>query len=148
MNSSEFERSWRPNRSQQVNYWGTPETYASNELCKRSVASKLWPQQADGLFYQGDAEIGENLHFFIKRSAPENFQREIFSKGVPTESLRTHGSEYVYERGQRHIFGRVIPTRSRERAAKRDLPAKIRRRKKKLAGHQKIFYAKSSWEKF
>ena len=41
-------------------------------------------------------EIGENLHFFIKRSAPENFQRENFSKGVPTETLRTHGSEYVY----------------------------------------------------
>ena len=55
----------------------------------------MW-QQAGGLFYQGDTEIGENLHFFIKRSAPENFQRENFSKGVPTESLRTHGSEYVY----------------------------------------------------
>ena len=54
------------------------------------------PQEADELFYQGDTEIGDNLHFFIKRSAPENFQREIFSKGVATESLRTHGSEYVY----------------------------------------------------
>ena len=60
------------------------------------MASKLWPQQTDGLFYQGETEIGENLQFFIKRSAPENFQREIFSKGVPTESLRTHGSEYAY----------------------------------------------------
>ena len=40
------------------------------------------PQQADGIFYQGDTEIGENLPFFIKRSAPENFQRENFSKGV------------------------------------------------------------------
>ena len=69
---------------------------ASNELCGRSVASKLRPQQADGLFYQGDTEIGEKLHFFIKSSAPENFQGEIFLKGVPTESLRTHGSEYVY----------------------------------------------------
>ena len=80
--------------------FGAPlKTYghnASNELCGRSVASKLWPQQADGLFYQGDTEIGENLHFFIKRSAPENFQGENFSKGVPTETLRTHGSEYVY----------------------------------------------------
>ena len=25
MHSSEFGRSWRPNRSQQVNFWGTPE---------------------------------------------------------------------------------------------------------------------------
>ena len=48
------------------------------------------------VIFQGDTEIGKNLHFFIKRSAPENFQRENFSKGVPTESLRTHGSEYVY----------------------------------------------------
>ena len=61
-----------------------------------SQAPKFWPQQANGLFYQGDTEIGENLHFFIKRSAPENFQRGNFSKGVPTESLRTRGSEYVY----------------------------------------------------
>ena len=29
----------------------------------------MCPQQANGLFYQGDTEIGENLHFFIKRSA-------------------------------------------------------------------------------
>ena len=60
------------------------------------MTSKLCSQQADGLFYQGETEIDENLHFFMKRSAPENFQGEIFSKGVPTESLRTHGSEYVY----------------------------------------------------
>ena len=52
----------------------------------------------------------------------ENFQGENFLGGVPTESLRTHGSEYVYQRGQRHIFVRVIPARSQERAAKRDLP--------------------------
>ena len=57
---------------------------------------KIWPQQVDRLFYQGEAEIGENMHFFMKQSAPENFQCENFSKGVPTESLRTHGSEYVY----------------------------------------------------
>ena len=60
------------------------------------MASKLRPQQADGLFDQGETEIGENLRFFIKRSAPENFQHENFSKAVPTEFLRTHGSEYVY----------------------------------------------------
>ena len=37
---------------------------ASNELCGRSVASKLWPQQANGLFYQGETEMSENLHFY------------------------------------------------------------------------------------
>ena len=47
------------------------------------MASKLRPQQADGLFYQGETKIGENLHFFIKRSAPENFQREIFRREYP-----------------------------------------------------------------
>ena len=75
MHSSEFLGGAGPNRLQQVNFWGTTE---------------------NGLFYPGETEMGENLHFFIKRSAPENFQCEIFLKGVPTESLRTHGSEYVY----------------------------------------------------
>ena len=98
MHSSEFGRSWRPNRSQQVNFWGTLKTYghnASNELCGRSVASKLIPQQAGGLFHQGDTEIGENLHFFIKRSTPENFQCDNFPGGGPMELLGDHASEYV-----------------------------------------------------
>ena len=69
--------------------------YASNELCGRSVASKLIPQQAGGLFHQGDTEIGENLHFFIKRSTPENFQCDNFPGGGPMESLGDHASEYV-----------------------------------------------------
>ena len=42
------------------------------------MASKLRPQQADGLFYQGGTEIGENLHFFKKRFAPEFFNVKIF----------------------------------------------------------------------
>ena len=83
--------------------FGAPlKTYghnASNELCGKSVASKLRPQQANGLFYQGDTEIGENLHLFIKRSAPENFQHEFFS---------------------------MLLLPKVERVAKRDLPAKLR----------------------
>ena len=63
------------------------------------MASKLRPQQANGLFYQGDTEIGENLHLFIKRSAPENFQHEFFS---------------------------MLLLPKVERVAKRDLPAKLR----------------------
>ena len=58
------------------------------------MASKLRPRQANGLFYRGETAIGENLHFFIKRSAPNNFQQENFSGGVPTESLFTQDSEY------------------------------------------------------
>ena len=66
-----------------------------------SYVEGRWPQNCDrskptDYFIRGETEIGENLHFFIKRSAPENFQHENFSKGVATESLRTHGSEYVY----------------------------------------------------
>ena len=57
---------------------------------------KIVTEASRRIILPGDTEIGENLHFFIKRSAPENFQRENFSKGVPTESLRTHGSEYAY----------------------------------------------------
>ena len=96
--SSHFGRSWRPNCWDQVNFWGTPKQmgyYASNELCGRSVASKLIPQQAGGLFHQGDTEIGENLHFLIKRSTPENFQCDNFPGGGPMESLGDHASEYV-----------------------------------------------------
>ena len=48
------------------------------------------------IFSPSGAENCENLFFLRNRSVPENFQREIFSGGVPTESLRTHDSEYVY----------------------------------------------------
>ena len=35
------------------------------------------------------------IPFFVNRSVPENFQREIFSGQVPTESLRNQDSENV-----------------------------------------------------
>ena len=60
------------------------------------MASKLRSERADGFFHQRDAENCENLFFLRNRSVPENFQREIFSEGVPMDSLRTHDSEYVY----------------------------------------------------
>ena len=49
------------------------------------MASKLWPQQADGLFYQGETEIGENLHFFYKTLRTRKFSRGKFFEGS------THG---------------------------------------------------------
>ena len=60
------------------------------------MASKLWVHEPDTFFLEAAREISEKWNFFVKRSVPENFQWENFSKGVPTESLRTHGSEYVY----------------------------------------------------
>ena len=57
-------------------------------------------------------EIGENMFFFVKRSVPENFQRENFSGQVPTESLRTQDSENVYERWVQQIFDPVLVARS------------------------------------
>ena len=54
------------------------------------------PQLADDFFYQSEMEICEKRKIFVNRSVPENFQGENFSKGVPTETLCTHGSEYVY----------------------------------------------------
>ena len=83
----------------------------------------------------GDAEISENLCFFIKRSVAPNLQIETFLGPAPTDSPRTQLSEYLYERYVKNFLVRVIPVRSRERAAKRDLPAKIGHRNKKRHGH-------------
>ena len=60
----------------------------SNELCGRSVASKLSPQQADGFFYQSDMKIREKWKFFVNRSEPENFQWEKFLEQVPTSTTK------------------------------------------------------------
>ena len=84
----------------------------SNELCGRSVASKLSPQQADGFFFQSDMKIREKGKFFVNRSVPENFQWENFLGQVPTEALRTQDSENVYERWVQQIFDPVLVARS------------------------------------
>ena len=71
----------------------------------------------------------------IKRSVAPNFKIETFLGPALTDSPRTQLSEYLYERYVKKNFVRVIPVRSRERAAKRDLPAKIGNRNKKSHGH-------------
>ena len=48
----------------------------SNELCGRSVASKLSLQQADGFFYQRDMKIREKRKFFSLRP-PGRKRKEI-----------------------------------------------------------------------
>ena len=48
----------------------------SNELCGRSVASKLSLQQADGFFYQSDMKIREKWKFFSLRP-PGRKRKEI-----------------------------------------------------------------------
>ena len=60
----------------------------------------------------------EKRYFFVNRSVPENFQREIFSGQVPTEFLRTQDSEYVYERWVQQMFDPVLVARSWVRATK------------------------------
>ena len=54
---------------------------------------------------------------------------------------------YIY-RGLTDIFVRVIPARSREMAAKSDVPAKLRWCNKKCFGQTRHLWAKSSWEDF
>ena len=54
---------------------------------------------------------------------------------------------YIY-RGLTDIFVRVIPARSREMAAKSDVPAKVRSRNKHNSAQTKHLWAKSSWEDF
>ena len=114
----------------------------SNELCGRSVASKLSLQQADGFFYQGDMKIREKGKFFVNRSVPEHFQWEIFLGQVPTESLSTQDSQYLYERGVETFFDSVVPPRSWKMPVRRQLPAKLGRCCKKLGGHNFNFRAK------
>merc|ERR1711978_166241 len=80
-------------------------------------------------------EFREKWKFFVNRSVPENFQWENFLGQVPTESLRTQDSENVYERWVQQIFDPVLPARSWEMPVKCELPAKIGRCSKKLAGH-------------
>ena len=79
------------------------------------------------------------MHKFKKihteRSLAPNLQIETFLGPAPTDSPRTQLSEYLYERYVKIFFVRVIPVRSRERAAKRDLPAKIANRNEKSHGH-------------
>ena len=61
----------------------------------------------------------------VKRSVPENFQRENFSGQVPTESLRTQDSENVYERWVQQMFDPVLVGRSWVSATKWGLLAKL-----------------------
>ena len=108
------------------------------------MASKLWVHEPDTFFLEAAREISEKWNFFVKRSVPENFQRENFSGQVPTESLRTQDSENVYERWVQQIFDPVLPARSWEMPVKCELPAKIGRCSKNLAGRNFDFRAKSS----
>merc|ERR1711994_504835 len=48
----------------------------SNELCGRSLASKLSPQQADDFFYQSEMKIREKRKFFSLRP-PGRKRKEI-----------------------------------------------------------------------
>ena len=59
------------------------------------MASKLWVHEPDTFFLEAAREISEKWNFFVKHSVPENFQREIFSGPVPTESLRTQDPENI-----------------------------------------------------
>ena len=50
-------------------------------------------------FFEAAREISEKWNFFVNCSLPENFQLEIFSGPVPTESLRTQDSENIFGLG-------------------------------------------------
>ena len=45
--------------------------------------------------------------FWVKRSIPENFQREFFLELIPTESLRTQDSENVDGLGDRALVSNL-----------------------------------------
>ena len=89
------------------------------------MASKLWVHEPDTFFLEAAREISEKRNFFVNRSVPENFQREIFLGQVATDSLHTQDSENLYERGVQQIFYPVLVGPSRSRATKCDPFAKI-----------------------
>ena len=76
------------------------------------MASKLWVHEPATFFLVAAREISEKWNFFVKRSVPENFQRENFPGQVPTESLRTQDSENVFERWVQQIFDPDLVARS------------------------------------
>ena len=73
-----------------------------------SYVEGRWPQNCDrskptDYLTRVKQKLVKICIFFLKRSAPENFQCENFSKGVPSGyypqnpyALTDHGSEYVY----------------------------------------------------
>ena len=99
------------------------------------MASKLWVHEPDTFFLEAAREISEKWNFFVNRSVPENFGRENFSGQVPTESLRTQDSEYVYERWVQQIFDPVLVARSWVSATKWGPLAKLSAVEKNRYGH-------------
>ena len=89
------------------------------------MASKLWVHEPDTFFLEAAREISEKWNFFVKRSVPENFQREIFLGQVLRESLRTQDSENVYERWVQQMFDPVLVCQSWVSATKLGLLAKL-----------------------
>ena len=75
------------------------------------MASKLWVHEPDTFFLEAAREISEKWNFFVNRSVPENFQREIFLGLVPTESLHTQDSDNVLALGDRASFSKSWRTK-------------------------------------
>ena len=64
-----------------------------DELCGRSVASKLSQHESDGVFYRADKETDQRVHF-LESDPFQKFSTQIFWGVVPVKSLRTQNSEY------------------------------------------------------
>ena len=64
-------------------------------------------------FFCQDTAIREKVIFWVKRSVPENFQRENFSGLIPKESLRTQNSENVVGLGDRASVSKLQPLKVR-----------------------------------
>ena len=71
------------------------------------MAPKLNAHEPATFFYCWDTEIRKIVIFWVKRSVPENFQRENFPGQVPTESLRTQDSENVVGLGDRASISKL-----------------------------------------
>ena len=89
MKSSEFERSWRPNRSQQVNFWGTPEnlwTKRSKWAMWKVGGLKIVTAASRRIILPGWNRNWWKSAFFYKTLRTRKFSRGKFFEGS------THGN--------------------------------------------------------
>ena len=134
----DFGRTWTPNRWHQVNFWGGPENFGvlRFRLAMWKVGgTKLERTRDSYIFVMCVHWNSQKVIFWVKRSVPKNFQREIFLGLVSTESLRTQDSENVYERWVQQIFDHVLVARSWVSATKWGPLAKLLAVAKNKHGH-------------
>ena len=99
---------WRSTFGEALKYFGYNGT---NELCGRSMTSKLSVHEPNGLFHCYK-DIDQKVHFY-----GQTLSNWDFCLGESHEILANIGFKYVDLRSVRDFFFRTIHARSQERVA-------------------------------